>query len=150
VTTDHDELSAEAVIGLLGLEPHPEGGHFCETFRDAVERDGERAAGSAIYYLLRAGERSTWHRVQDAAEIWHWYAGASMAISIAPPDSHGTTIHLGTRLHAGERPQIVVPAGHWQSAVSQGAWTLVGCTVSPSFEFSVFEMAPEGWVPPLK
>ena len=143
------KLSADGVIQLLGLEPHPEGGHFVETFRDAVA-DGARAAGSAIYYLLRAGEQSAWHRVQDAAEVWHGYSGAPLSISIAPPEHPAEALRLGPDLQAGEQPQIIVPAGYWQSATSLGHWTLVGCTVSPAFEFGSFEMAPEGWAPPQK
>lgn len=140
-------LTADGVIQLLGLEPHPEGGHFTETFRDRVTAEDERAAGSAIYYLLRAGENSAWHRVLDAAEIWHWYAGAPLALSLAPPDGVRKTETLGPDLERSERPQIVVPKGYWQSAVSRGSWTLVGCTVSPAFEFAAFEMAPDGWEP---
>jgi predicted cupin superfamily sugar epimerase len=140
------ELSAEEVIHLLGLAPHPEGGHFRETFRDAATREG-RSASTAIYYLLRAGEISRWHRV-DAVEIWNWYAGAPLRISIAelegaPPKEH----LLGPNVLAGARPQVVVPAHAWQSARTLGDWTLVGCTVAPAFEYRGFELAPEGWAP---
>src|SRR5262245_10070613 len=136
-------LSASDVIRLLALEPHPEGGHFRETFRDAVE--GARAASTAIYFLLARGERSHWHRV-DAAEVWHYYAGASLELAIAPAvGGPATVLRLGTDLAAGERPQAVVPAGTWQSAATLGDWTLVGCTVAPGFEFSGFELAPKGW-----
>jgi hypothetical protein len=137
-------MQADDVIGILGLQPHPEGGHFRETFRDTrlVE---ERSASTAIYYLLKRGERSHWHRI-DAAEIWHWYAGAPLALRIA--DGAGEELLLlGTDLPSGERPQAVVPAGAWQSAESLGEWTLVGCTVAPGFEFSAFELAPSGWSP---
>jgi uncharacterized protein len=147
VSETPSDLSADTVIRLLGLEPHPEGGHFAETYRDPVANSGDRAASSAIYYVLREGENSAWHRVRDAAEIWHWYAGAPLALSLAPPDGTSITKTLGPDLTNGERPQIVVPMGHWQSALSRGSWTLVGCTVSPAFEFSSFEMAPEGWHP---
>ena len=136
-----------AIIERLGLGPHPEGGYYVETWRaDAVA--GERAAGSAIYYLLRAGDRSAWHRV-DAAETWHYYAGDSLALSIAAGsgDEVATEHEVGPDVVAGQRPQVVVPTGTWQSAVSLGAWTLVGCTVSPAFEFAGFEMAPPGWEP---
>lgn len=142
-----DSLSADDVIRLLKLEAHPEGGHFIETFRDSVANKGDRAAGSAIYYMLRDGERSAWHRVKDAAEIWHWHAGAPLALSIAPPEGLAETTIIGSDLSAGERPQGVVPTGYWQSAISQGDWTLVGCTVAPAFEFAAFEMAPAGWEP---
>lgn len=132
--------SASEVIAALGLEPHPEGGHFAETFRDPVDVDG-RSVGTAIYYLLKAGERSHWHRV-DAAEIWHHYAGAPLRLLIEKDE-----IRLGPDILAGERPQAVVPARAWQAAESTGPWTLVGCTVAPGFEFSGFELAPERFVP---
>jgi predicted cupin superfamily sugar epimerase len=138
-------LTAAEVIGLLELRPHPEGGHFRETFRDTRESDG-RSVSTAIYFLLARGERSHWHRV-DATEVWHYYAGAPLALSIA--DGSGTTVvRLGPDLAAGERPQAAVPAGAWQAAESLGDWTLVGCTVAPGFEFAGFEMAPPGWTPP--
>ena len=139
------ELSASDVVHLLGLTPHPEGGHFRETFRDS-RADGGRAASTAIYFLLAAGEVSHWHRV-DAAEVWHWHAGAPLDLAIAAPDNPAARIRLGAYLAAGERPQAVVPAGHWQSARSLGAWTLVGCTVAPGFEFAGFELAPKGFEP---
>jgi predicted cupin superfamily sugar epimerase len=141
-------LTAADVIGMLGLEPHPEGGHFRETFRDASPRDG-RAASTAIYFLLAAGEVSRWHRV-DAAEVWHWYAGAPLELSIAPPDAAPVSLRLGQDLHAGQRPQATVPPRHWQSARSLGEWTLVGCTVAPGFVFEHFELAPDGGEPPFK
>lgn len=142
----HAPLTADDVIGLLGLEPHPEGGCFRETFRDATSRDG-RSVGTAIYFLLRRGERSAWHRV-DASEIWHWYAGAPLALDIAADDdTQPDRVSLGNDLAAGQRPQAVVPAGAWQSAASDGDWTLVGCTVSPGFEFAGFELAGPGWRP---
>ncbi len=140
------ELSATEVIQLLGLTPHPEGGHFRQTFRDS-RIDGGRAFSTAIYFLLAAGEVSHWHRV-DAAEVWHWHAGAPMELAIAASDHRATHVRLGNELATGERPQAVVPAGCWQSARSLGAWTLVGCTVAPGFEFSGFELAPEGFEPP--
>jgi predicted cupin superfamily sugar epimerase len=138
-------LSAADVIRLLDLAPHPEGGHFRETFRDSVTDHSGRAASTAIYFLLAAGEVSRWHRV-DAAEAWHWHAGAPLALAIA--DTAGRrSIRLGADLSAGERPQAVVPAGAWQQATSLGSWTLVGCTVAPGFQFSGFEMAPPGFEP---
>ena len=137
-------LTAADVIGMLGLEPHPEGGHFRETFRDATGPDG-RAASTAIYFLLAAGEVSRWHRV-DAAEVWHWYAGAPLILQIAD-GAERINIRLGPDLAAGERPQAIVAAGVWQAAESQGGWTLCGCTVAPGFEFSRFELAPKDWAP---
>ena len=138
-------LSARQIIELLDLAPHPEGGHFRETFRDPRRHDG-RAHSTAIYFLLAEDEVSHWHRV-DAAEQWHWYGGAPLELRIADDNDEGRSHHLGGDLTAGERPQAVVPAGAWQSARSLGAWTLVGCTVAPGFEFSAFEMAPEDWEP---
>jgi len=137
-------LTAAEVIRLLDLQPHPEGGHFRETFRDA-RMVGGRAASTAIYFLLARGERSHWHRV-DASEVWHHYAGAAFALSIAA-DDETTVVRLGHDLAAGERPQAIVPAGAWQSAETLGAWTLVGCTVAPGFEFTTFELAPKDWSP---
>jgi len=138
-------LSAAEIIRQLGLIPHPEGGHYRETFRDAATDGAGRAASTAIYFLLREGELSRWHRV-DAAEAWHWYAGAPLALTMADAAGRRET-RLGPDLAAGERPQAVVPAGAWQQAASLGAWTLAGCTVAPGFQFSGFEMAPPGFEP---
>jgi len=135
-------LTAAAVIEMLDLAPHPEGGHYRETFRDHRLVEGERAASTAIYFLLAAGERSRWHRV-DAVEVWHWYAGAPLALSLAEA-SPASVIRLGPDLAAGERPQAIVPAGAWQAAESLGGWTLVGCTVAPGFCFAGFEVAADG------
>lgn len=137
-------LGAEDVVRLLGLQRHPEGGWYRETWRHDGGT-GRRGAGTAIYYLLAAGEVSTWHRV-DAAEIWHWYAGATLQLDLAV-DMVAEAHRLGPDLAAGERPQVIVPAAAWQSARSLGGWSLVGCTVSPAFEFSGFELAPPGWAP---
>ena len=138
-------MDADAVARLLGLSPHPEGGAYVETWR-APSGPGERPAGTAIYFLLRDGEVSRWHRV-DAAETWHFYAGAPLELRVAGEDGQAVHHRLGIDLAAGERPQAVVPAGAWQAARSLGTWTLVGCTVAPGFEFGGFEMAPEGWEP---
>ena len=137
--------SAREIIDKLGLAPHPEGGWYRETWR-ADAQDGERAAGTAIYYLLEAGQRSHWHRV-DAAEIWHYYAGAPLALCISEDGRTVREVALGGDVLNGETPQEIVPPGAWQSAQSKGAWTLVGCTVSPGFEFKRFELAPDGWTP---
>jgi predicted cupin superfamily sugar epimerase len=140
-------LSAIDVIRLLELRPHPEGGHFHETFRDPRTVAGGRAASSAIYFLLALGERSHWHRV-DATEVWHHCAGAPLALAIAAHDgATAERLTLGPDLVAGERPQAVVPAGVWQAAESLGDWSLVGCTVAPGFDFTGFELAPRGWSP---
>jgi predicted cupin superfamily sugar epimerase len=137
-------LSAADVISLLALEPHPEGGHYRETFRDPRTVDG-RAISTAIYFLLARGQRSHWHRI-DAVEVWHHYAGAPLALSLFGAD--GTSVvRLGSDVAAGDRPQAIVPAGAWQAAESLGAWSLVGCTVAPGFEFTGFELAPRDWSP---
>jgi predicted cupin superfamily sugar epimerase len=139
-------LSAAEIIARLDLKPHPEGGHYRETFRDDHTDAAGRAASTLIYFLLSRGERSHWHRV-DAAEIWHYYAGSALALRIAEEGQSPQATTLGIDLAAGERPQAVVPAHAWQSAESTGDWTLVGCTVAPGFEFSSFELAPKGWNP---
>jgi predicted cupin superfamily sugar epimerase len=160
--TDHDlttyELTVEQIIELLGLTPHPEGGWFVETFRDQPpkarpeteiepSKEDKRGASTAIYFLLAAGQFSHWHRV-DAAEAWHWYAGAPLQLDISLDGRHiDSSCRLGADLLRGDRPQAVVPPNAWQSARSLGAWTLVGCTVAPAFLFSGFEMAPPGWFP---
>jgi predicted cupin superfamily sugar epimerase len=133
-------VTADDIVRILDLKPHPEGGHFRETFRDAGE---PRGASTAIYYLLKAGEHSHWHRV-DAVEVWHWYAGDALELSIS--ENGVTTVHtLGPNLTAGERPQIIVPKHAWQSARPLGRYTLVGCTVAPAFTFEGFEIAPPSW-----
>lgn len=137
---------ATAVIAELGLHPHPEGGHFAETYRHARD-DGGRGVVTAIYYLLRAGEESRWHRVIDAVEIWAYHAGASLKLSLSEDGCHSREHRLGPCVADGERPQLVVPIGWWQSARSLGTWSLVSCVVAPAFEFSGLEMAPAGWVP---
>jgi predicted cupin superfamily sugar epimerase len=139
---------AAEIIARLGLEPHPEGGHFRETFRDPARIEDGRSASTAIYFLLAAGERSHWHRVTNAVEVWHWYAGAPLTLMLAKADA-GPVEHLvlGPDVLDGEEPQRVVPRGWWQAAESRGAWTLVGCTVAPGFEYAGFELAAPGWMP---
>lgn len=138
-------MRASDIVERLGLEPHPEGGMFRETWRDP-DHDGRRGAGTSIYYLLRAGEVSRWHKI-DAAEIWHHYAGAPLELVLSLDGTAETRHVLGPDLMADQSPQIVVPTGCWQSARSLGGWTLVGCTVSPAFRFEGFELAPDGWQP---
>ncbi len=138
-------MTADEIIAALNLSAHPEGGWFRETWRADAE-DGVRTSGTAIYYLLKAGERSHWHRV-DAAEIWHYYAGAPLKLSISDDAKSQKDLILGPDLAEGEAPQLIVPPHAWQAAESCGDFTLVGCTVSPAFEFSGFEMAPENWTP---
>ena len=139
------KITAADVIRLLDLKPHPEGGHFRETFRDPRQLKGGRAASTAIYFLLARGERSHWHRI-DAVEVWHYYAGASLRLAVVDGATE-QIFRLGADIHADESPQVTVPARAWQAAESLGDWTLVGCTVAPGFEFAGFELAPEGWGP---
>jgi len=145
VTGEPSSISADEVIQLLQLAPHPEGGHYRETFRDD-ETDGKRAASTAIYFLLKAGEHSHWHAV-DAVEIWHHYAGDALLLEIAAQNGSVETICLGKELSRGERPQAAVPLGCWQRARSLGSWTLVGCTVAPGFSFDGFTLAPPDFDP---
>ncbi len=139
-------MTAAQIIETLGMSAHPEGGHFVETWRDAPD-DGSRGAGTAIYYLLAVGEVSHWHKVTDATEVWHWYAGAPLALSVSPDGHDAQAVHLGPTIVAGQRPQFVIPPNWWQAAESLGEWTLCGCTVSPAFDFDGFELAPPGWRP---
>lgn len=138
------DLGAREIIRLLGLKPHPEGGHYAETYRPSG--DG-RAAMTAIHYLLEAGEVSAWHCV-DADEAWLWHAGGPLVLTLSPPDGNGAArCVLGADLRNGQRPHCVVPAGHWQTAETLGAWTLLSCTVAPGFDFSGFTLAPPDWRP---
>ena len=137
--------SAPDIIARLDLKPHPEGGHYRETFRDpAVDAVG-RSRSTAIYFLLARGQRSHWHRI-DAVEVWHYYAGDALTLQIADDDGTRSMI-LGPNIAAGEAPQAIVPAHAWQAAESVGDWTLVGCTVAPGFDFATFELAPKDWAP---
>ncbi|QJE74683.1 cupin domain-containing protein [Aerophototrophica crusticola] len=140
------DLTARQIIERLGMKPHPEGGHYVETYRH-VPPGGGRGTSTAIYFLLQAGEYSHWHRVKDADEVWHWYAGAPLVLTISPNGHDAAAYHLGPGILQGQHPQVVVPADHWQCAESLGTWTLVGCTVSPAFEFESFELAPPDWRP---
>jgi uncharacterized protein len=134
------------IIARLELKPHPEGGYYRETFRDARADAQGRARSTAIYYLLARGDRSQWHRI-DAVEVWHYYSGAALTLKIANEGCAPHTITLGPDVAAGQRPQAIVPEGAWQSAESTGDWTLVGCTVAPAFEFAKFELAAKDWQP---
>jgi predicted cupin superfamily sugar epimerase len=138
-------MGPAGIIAALGMTPHPEGGWYAETFRDAPQ--GGRGHSTAIYFLLERGQVSAWHRVRDAAEVWHFHAGAPLALSVH--EEGGPVVHhrLGPDLQAGQRPQAVVPANAWQMAESLGDWTLVGCTVAPGFDFAAFELAAPGWEP---
>ena len=143
-------MTADEIIARLGMKPHPEGGHYVETFRaPGPQQDGGgRSSGTAIYFLLKAGQRSHWHRV-DADEIWHHYAGAPLELSMSDDGKSVRHLRLGTDFGVGEQPQAVVPRHVWQAARSLGAWTLVGCIVAPAFEYDGFELAPAGWEPPV-
>lgn len=136
---------AERLVRELELTPHPEGGHYRETYRDA-SGSGGRAHSTAIYFLLQAGEVSRWHRV-DAAEVWHYHKGAPLELKIAEEGNGAQRFVLGADITRGERPQVVVPPHAWQSARSLGDFTLAGCTVAPGFEFAKFELAEEGFDP---
>lgn len=138
-------MMADEIIRELGLKQHPEGGWYAETFRDAASTNG-RAHSTAIYFLLKAGQRSHWHRV-DAVEVWLFHAGAPIELDLSDDGKTHRTVRLGPNVLAGERPQAIVPAGAWQAAATTGEWTLVSCTVAPGFEFKHFELAPPGWAP---
>jgi uncharacterized protein len=138
-------LTAADIIAQFKLQPHPEGGHYRETFRDPRTDANGRSVSTAILFLLARGERSHWHRV-DAAEIWHHYAGGTLLLEIVE-DGHRQSVRLGSDLAAGETPQAIVPAHAWQAAHPTGAWTLVGCTVAPGFDFAGFELAKPDFVP---
>ncbi|WP_435259054.1 cupin domain-containing protein [Thioclava sp. FR2] len=132
--------AADQLIAHLGLAPHPEGGWYKETWK-GPQREG-RASGTAIFFLLKAGERSHWHKV-DADEIWLWHGGAPLVLSIGR--DHAENHILGPAVLDGELPQIIVPAGYWQAAQSTGDYTLVSCTVSPGFDFAGFTLAPNAF-----
>ena len=139
-------LSAQDIIRMLALKPHPEGGHFRETFRDPSQMADGRSVSTAIYFLLARGERTHWHRI-DVVEIWHWYAGAPLQLEIAAAPGRVERVTLGGDISAGLRPQAVVPPQAWQAAQTLGDWTLLGCTVAPGFDFAKHEVAPQGWSP---
>lgn len=136
----------DAIIAHLRMEPHPEGGHYVETHRDHGSE--VRARSTAIYFLLKAGEKSHWHHV-DAVEYWLWHAGDPLALSISADGDLAFTLRLGADLAAGHTPQAVVPAGAWQAAETLGDWSLVSCIVAPGFRFSGFTLAPPDWAPKL-
>lgn len=138
-------LTAADIVARLELQPHPEGGHYRETFRDSRTDASGRALSTAICFLLARGERSHWHRI-DAVEIWHYYAGHALSLKIAQ-DGGEQSVRLGPDLAAGEVPQAIVPARAWQAATTTGDWTLVGCTVAPGFDFATFELANPDWCP---
>jgi hypothetical protein len=134
-----NDMTVSDLVKFFNLEPHPEGGHFVETYRDKFS--------TAIYFLLQAGEQSHWHRVHHSVEIWHFHAGAPLSLETSASGASRQSHVLGIDLSAAQKPQIAVPAGHWQTARTLGEWTLVGCTVAPAFEFANFELAPENWTP---
>jgi len=139
--------TAADIIARLELRPHPEGGHYRETFRETRTDAQGRAFSTAIYFLLARGERSQWHRI-DATEIWHYYAGSPLTLRIAHEGCAPHLVKLGPDVASGERPQAIVPASAWQTAETTGDWTLVGCTVAPGFEFASLELAASDWEPP--
>lgn len=141
-----DEQAGRQLIEALDLAPHPEGGWYRETWR-ATAAPGQRAAGTAILFLLEAHQRSHWHRV-DADEHWFWHAGAPLILSMAAPGEGASDLLLGPDIIDGQMPQGWVPAHHWQASTPQGGWTLVSCTVTPGFDFAGFSLAPPDWSPP--
>ena len=138
-------MTPDEIIAALDLKPHPEGGFYRESFRDFEGPDG-RAYSTAIYYLLKAGEVTRWHRI-DVAEVWHWYGGDAVELSVVGSVTI-SRILLGPKLNEGQRPQVIVQARAWQHTKALGSYALCGCTVAPGFEFSNLEIAPEGWSPP--
>ena len=134
---------ADALIEHLQLAPHPEGGWYRQTWVGPM-RDG-RPSGTAILFLLKAGERSHWHRI-DAGEIWLWHEGAPVRLSIGQEQARHHL--LGPDVLGGQMPQVIVPEGWWQAAESLGAYSLVSCTVSPGFRFEGFELAAPDWTLP--
>ncbi|WP_420863728.1 cupin domain-containing protein [Algirhabdus cladophorae] len=139
-------MDADQIIADLRLQPHPEGGYYRQTWVD--ETGPDRPSGTCIYFLLKAGQSSHWHKV-DAVEIWHFYAGTPLTLKIAATDD-GPAQHLtlGSDLDAGQTPQAIVPKDHWQAAAAPNGWALVGCTVSPGFQFDGFTLAgPEFDIP---
>ncbi len=135
----------DALVAALGLEPHVEGGRWAQTWIGAAGGDG-RPVGTAIVYLLAADETARWHRV-DADEVWHFHAGAPLVLRVWSGGGPVVEHRLGVDVGDGERPQVVVPAGAWQSAATTGEWTLAGCTVAPGFVWSGYRLAAEGWAP---
>ena len=138
--------TAAELVTALGLAPHPEGGWYKETFRYRPA-DGGRGTLTQIFYLLPAGEVSAWHRVNDATEVWHHYAGAPLVLSLSADGRTAVDHLLGPDVLAGQLPHLVMAPGVWQTARPLGDWSLCGCTVAPAFEFAGFEMAPPGWAP---
>ena len=134
------------LIEALGLEPHPEGGWYRETWRAETEAGG-RAPATAILFLLEPGQRSHWHKV-DATELWLFHAGSALSLRTAPGhEGPVREARLGGDVLAGEQPQIRIAPGEWQSAEAESGWALVSCIVSPGFDFAGFELAPPGWAP---
>jgi len=134
-------MTADEIIARLNLTPHPEGGHYRQTW---VADNAGRPTGTCIYFLLKAGESSHWHKV-DATEIWLWHAGAPLVLSMAAQDDGPARDHLLTPDLARGAPQLIVPEGHWQAARTTGDYTLVSCTVSPGFTFEGFTLAAPGF-----
>lgn len=137
--------TAKEIITRLRMEPHPEGGWWAQSYREP-DPAGGRPLSTAIYYLLDVGETSSWHRL-DGVEIWHWYAGAPLVLTMSANGHDAAAFRLGPDVLGGEQPQLVVPAGHWQTATSLGAWTLAGCTMAPGYHEAGFELAPPDWRP---
>jgi predicted cupin superfamily sugar epimerase len=137
-------MTADQIIAALQLAPHPEGGHYRQTWVSQATDSSGRPSGTCIYFLLRAGEHSHWHRI-DASEIWLYHAGAPLVLSISAEPTGPAIDHLLSPDLDADAPQILVPPHHWQAARSTGDWTLVSCTVSPGFRFEGFGLAPDGF-----
>ena len=142
------KMTADDLVSFLELKPHPEGGWYKETYRSKMEREG-RCVMTAIYYLLRAGETSRWHRVKDADEVWTWIAGGVLSFTRSVDGKHAEPLRLGMDLAAGAVPQLVVPAGAWQTASAESDFVLVSCIVAPGFDFAGFEFAPSDFAPKI-
>jgi predicted cupin superfamily sugar epimerase len=143
-------MNADELVRALDLAPHPEGGWYRETWRSRAD-GGERAAATAVYYVIEPGQRSHWNRV-DADEMWLWHAGDPLELSISETDEGpARTVRLGGRVGEGEEPQVIVPKGHWQSAVpvadGEAGYTFLSCIVAPAFHFAGYELAEPGWAP---
>ena len=138
--------NADEIIDVLGLEPHPEGGFFKQTFLDSDADQNDRRISSVIYYLLKYDQYSHWHRV-DATESWFWHSGSPLVLTISPDGHDARTINLGPNISIGQRPHFVVQKSWWQTAISTGEWSLVSCMVTPAFSFDGFELAEENWRP---
>ncbi|KAK4619395.1 hypothetical protein CLAFUW4_10855 [Fulvia fulva] len=142
-----ETYTAREVITKLNLTANPEGGYLVQSFEDPL-KSSNRSVSTAIYYLLEGSTGdSLWHKV-DAAEVWHYYAGAPLTLSLSWDNGTATRYAcLGQEIFEGQRPQVVVGRDEWQRARSEGEWTLVGTTVAPGFTESGTVIREAGWEP---